>query len=159
MQIKKLIQILLGGFILLYTLNACDELPCDYTDGVNVYVGFYQYDGITLADTLIDSLVVYLMNDPESSYTDSMDDDTQSISFPLSMINDTSTVILKIGSFSADTIIFYYNKSLNLLSHTCGFVNFFEITNINTTNNQLDSIWIRDELINYDDDENIKIYF
>lgn len=137
---------------------ACDELPCEDTDGVQVNLGFYKIDGSLLSDTTIDTLTLQLYNEIDSPYTESFFN-TQTLSFPLSQLADTSTIIFMYKDSVYDTLIFRYEKSLILENHKCGFETFFEISNITTTSNRLDSVWVRKNLVEYGDEENVKLYF
>lgn len=145
--------------LLLASVFACAPTPCDDANGVQVNLGFYLYDGVQLTDTLIDSLVVYTMNDLETPYYDGTKTKISSIALPLSMISDTSAFVFQFDSLHIDTIEFYYTQYTRLVSHECGFVNFYNITNVTTTLNLIDSVWVRKNLVEYGDEENVKIYF
>ena len=137
---------------------SCEELPCEDSDGVQVNVGFYKLDGVTLTDSIIDTLTLQLYNEVDTPYTEDYFK-KQAISFPLSQLADTSTIIFMYKDSVYDTLIFRYDKTLILENHKCGFANFFDITSITTSNNRLDSVWIRKNLVEYGDEENVKIYF
>lgn len=150
----------------LLAIAACSELPCSYTNGVQLNAGFYYFNGNTLTDTLIPNLIMHYGLEDQSLYSDSTKSiytDTlrtvQSLQFPLSMLADSSIVIFEFDTISYDTLIFRYNKTLHLESHKCGFDNFFEITSIEATNNRIDSVWISNNIVDYGEKENIKIYF
>lgn len=138
---------------------ACDELPCADTDGVQVNLGLYKFDGTTLADTTIDTLTLKLYNNIDSPYTENYTKGVQTLSFPLSQLADSSIVIFMYKDSVYDTLIFRYDKSLILENHQCGFETFFEINNITSTSNRLDSLWVRKNWVEYGDEENVKIYF
>jgi hypothetical protein len=154
-------------------IYACDAPPCDDADGVQVNLGFYYFDGNTLQDTLIDSMNVFLYK--EESTTDTLNSsiekdflvaysyktqgNTQSLSLPLSMIVDSSTFIFEFDSCCFDTLTLWYSQYLHMESHECGFVNFYNIKSYKITTNRIDSIWIRKDLVEYGDEENIKIYY
>jgi len=155
--LKKYIFIISIAFGTIF--QSCEELPCENKNGVQLNAGFYSYNGVAISDTSFYNLTLILGNDDATYYIDSYQKETQAISFPLSMISDSSRVILVYNTQSADTIIFYYTKSLHLESHACGFDEFFEITEIKTTTHQLDSIWIRNDQVDYGKGEHIKIYY
>lgn len=143
----------------LHCLTACDELPCKYTNGVQLTAGFYSYNGVTLSDTSLQNLTLELRNDDDSSYQIKYNNAIQTISFPLSMLADSSLIVLNYSDLKSDTIIIRYTKSLHLESHQCGFDEFFEINNISSSNQKLDSIWISNEIVDYVQTEHLKIYF
>lgn len=155
--LKKNIPIIIAAIVLLFA--GCDELPCEYPDGVQMHAGFYSYDGTTLADTILETLILKLDNDNGTSYSDTFELGTQNIAFPLSMIADSSRIILAYTDSTADTIVFYYTQSLHLESHECGFANFYEISEIKNTTHELDSIRMPKDLVDYADEENIKIFY
>ncbi|MBN1925674.1 MAG: hypothetical protein JW798_07560 [Prolixibacteraceae bacterium] len=137
---------------------ACEQPKCEYS-GVYVNCGFYHFDGTTLQDTLFDSLSIFVSIDPDTAWLDKTGKQVGSVQLPLSMVNDTSMFIFSFDSLLYDTLVFFHTKELHLVSHACGFINFFEITDIESTKHNLDSIWIRKSLIEYGEEENIKIYF
>lgn len=139
-------------------LWSCDELPCPDSNGVNLNLGFYTFDGRILADTTIDTINVILLNHTEDMFNEKLTR-VQHFSFPLSMIADSSTIILIYKDSMSDTITFYYDKLLTLESHKCGFDNFFDINDIKASNNRLDSVWIRKDLVEYGEEENVKVYY
>lgn len=147
-------------------IYACDAPPCDDPDGVQVNMGFYYSDGNSLKDTLIDTLNVFLYKKNFSSeddhiimYSSNIQGATSTLALPLSMIVDSSTFIFDFGTESFDTLTLKYSQYIHLESHECGFVNFYNIESYKITNNQIDSIWIRKDLVEYGDEENIKIYY
>ena len=148
-----------GWIALLFVLfMSCEELPCEDSNGVQVNLGFYQFDGRSLADTTIDTLTLQLYNEIDTPYTDFYTQ-IQTLSFPLSQIADTSTVIFMYKDSVFDTLVFHYDKTLLLENHKCGFDYFFEINKITSTSNRMDSVWIRKNLVEYGDEENVKVYF
>jgi hypothetical protein len=157
MNRKNGIFILISLIVLF--IYSCDAPPCEDSDGVNVNIGFYKFDGKALKDTLIDSLNIFLKNDSLTHFWDGTKIKTDSVDLPLSMLTDSSTFIFRFDSSVYDTITFRYTQYLKLVSHECGFVNFFNITSCETTTNRIDSVWIRKDLVEYGNEENVKIYF
>jgi hypothetical protein len=145
--------------LIIIFIYSCDTPPCEDSDGVKVNLGFYYFDGKALKDTLINSLNIYLKNDSASHFYDGTKMKTGSVALPLSMITDSSTFIFRFDASVNDTITFRYTQYLKLVSHECGFVNFFKISGCETTTNRIDSVWIRKDLVEYGNEENIKIYF
>lgn len=159
MKPKSTFQLLFLGFLLMLLVISCNELPCAHYDGVKVNVGFYQSTGVAISDTSIKSFHLKLLTEIDTPYVENYLTATKKISFPLSMIEDSSTIILTFHDSVSDTLTFIYKRTLTLESHACGFDTFFEITEIKNTNNRLDSIWLRKDIIDYATEENIKIYF
>jgi len=147
-------------YALIVSLYSCETPPpCEDANGVQANVGFYYYSGTTLNKKSIDSLVVYTTNDLNTPYYDGTKYRIDTIDLPLSMLNDTSVFIFHFGTDGTDTVEFYYTQYTRLVSYECGFINFYNLTGIKTTNNLIDSVWIRKELVEYGDEENVKIYF
>lgn len=146
-------------FISIILTYSCIVDPCKYPEGVKANIGFYKFNGNILKDTLIDSLQVIIINGSNDLYYDGTKTKVKSVSLPLSMINDSSTFIFKFDNTIQDTLVLYYDQYLHMVSHECGFVNFYNILNSKVTNNNIDSLWIRKELVEYGNEENIKIYF
>jgi hypothetical protein len=147
-------------FVLLAYLFSCETAPpCDDANGVQANLGFFYYDGTELTDTLIDSLVVYTFDKEPVPFFDGTKTKNSTVALQLSMLNDTSIFIFEFGTDGTDTVKFIYTQYTNLVSHECGFVNFYELQEVKSTTNLIDSVWIRKELVEYGDDENVKIYF
>jgi hypothetical protein len=155
---RKTLIVFITSLIIIF-MYSCDAPPCEDSDGVQVNVGFYHFDGKSLQDKAIDSLRIYLRNDSSTLYFDGMNTPTNKVTLPLSMVADSSTFIFRFDSVATDTLTFRYTQYLKLVSHQCGFVNFFNITGYKTTTNRIDSVWVRKNLVEYGTEENIKIYF
>lgn len=138
---------------------SCDELPCEYPDGVNLVAGFFQYNETIIEAMPLDSFSVVLLNDSIPPYEDFYKSKQKTIRFPLSILSDTSVVVLKFNDGICDTLNFYYSRSLVLINHQCGFDTFFDIDTIIHTRNKIESVWLSKSLVDYKNDENIKIYF
>lgn len=156
---KKIKQLFTPLLILsIIGISSCDELPCQEEGEVLVNAGMYQYDGTTLADTLMDS-ISYYMEGPDSLFNLFFEDETQVLNFYLSDTHDTTTVVIAYSDEARDTIHFYYQRNLHLESHTCGFVHFFELVEVENTTHRMDSVRIVKQLIEYGEAENIKIFY
>lgn len=157
MKLKNNVIFLIS--LIIFSICSCEMPPCEDPDGVQVNIGFYHFDGKALNNILIDSLNIYLKNDSATHFLDGTKKKTGSVALPLSMVADSSTFIFKFGSLATDTLTVRYTQHLKLVSYQCGFVNYFNITSYKTTSNQIDSLWIRKDLVEYGKKENIKIYF
>jgi hypothetical protein len=152
-------QRIIFGVIIFVFLQACDALPCEETNGIQLNAGFYTYDGTAVSDTSLNLFNLHLVTSDTSNYTDSYLTNTQKISFPLNMLADSSMMIIEFSNKKSDTLVIYYTTSVFMESHECGFVNNFEIIEISTTTHQIDSIRITKNLVEYGEKENIKIFF
>ncbi|HPR33623.1 MAG TPA: DUF6452 family protein [Prolixibacteraceae bacterium] len=142
----------------LWLVSACDVPPCEQ-EGVFLNGTFYHFDGSTLQDTLFDSLRIYLGNEELLLLSDQSGSSVGSFRLPLSANDEQSRFVFLFGNELSDTLIVHHTASLHLLSHECGFVHFFELTDVETGAGVIDSVWIRKPRVDYGEDENIKIYF
>ena len=133
-------------------------LPCLEYDGVQLNSGFYKIENAIVQDTTIDSLIVYPLNS-ETAYYNGIARRPSGLSFPLQVDNDTTSYVLNLDSLVYDTITFIYTRELVLESHECGFETFFHLQELRYTCNRIDSVWIRKELVEYGEVENVKISF
>jgi hypothetical protein len=155
---RKSLAFFLTSLIIIF-LCSCEPPPCADSNGVKVNIGFYHFNGISLKDTLIDSLNITLKNDSATLFFNGIKTKAGSVALPLSMNADSSSFILQFDSVAYDTLTIRYSHYLKLVSHQCGFVDFFDITSYKNTTNRIDSLWIRKDLVEYGTEENIKIYF
>lgn len=156
---KPGITIVFVGIFVLSFFYACEELPCQYGEGVKLNAGFFTLDGTNLNETTIDTLTLVIMNTADNPYEEVFHKGVETLSFPLSIIDDSSTIILKYKDLMADTLIFRHTGTVVLINHECGFETFFNIDTILTTNHKIESVWVSNATVNYDQSENIKIYF
>ena len=71
------------------------------------------------------------------------------------ILPDTSAAIT-----TADTLTFYYDKSLHFLSTACGYTYFYNLHSVHTTNHSIDSVVITNYNVNSDaSKEHLKIYY
>ncbi len=146
-------------FVTLFFVTACDELPCPNESGIQVNMGFYLIENNIISDLFIDSLTIEYLNPNNENVSEFLGRQRQFIEIPLSITSDTSTFVLKFKDDIADTILIKSDRTVKLISHQCGFDTFFDINEIQTSSNKLDSVWLRRDVVDYADFENIKIYF
>ncbi len=147
----------LSIFIVLF--SSCEELPCEYSDGVLLNAGFFHLEGSNITKASIDSFSLILLNSAEGFYEEKFINEVDTLSFPLSIIDSTTTIVLKYKNNLADTLIFKHTNNLLLINHECGFETFFNIDTVITSDNLIESVWISNATVNYGSFENIKIYF
>ncbi|HKM93276.1 MAG TPA: DUF6452 family protein [Prolixibacteraceae bacterium] len=150
---RFIVLLLIAGFF------SCDELPCEYPDGVNLVAGFFKYNETNIVAMPLDSFSVIILNDSIPPYEDFYKNKQNTIQFPLSILSDTSVVVLKYNDGICDTLNFYYSRSLVLINHQCGFDTFFDIDTVIHTYYKIESVWLSKSLVDYSNAENIKIYF
>lgn len=161
LKMTRFIRALFYSVILvLITINtACEELPCPNNNGIQVNMGIYKIENNRINEYPIDSFRIEYLFVTDTTYTEYYKQNTQTISLPLSQLSDTSGFVIKYKNSLHDTIMFISERTVKLISHECGFDTFFELKNINTTSNFLDSAWIKRETIDYESRENVLLYF
>lgn len=148
--------IVVSAFLLF--LSSCTPPTCEVSGDVQLNAKFYHIDNNTVKDTLIGQFELWLGQNFDTIYYDGTLGKTQSLSFPLSPISDTTQVIIKFDNNVADTLSFFYTRNLTMVSHECGFVYYFDLKNTETTTHKIKSVWVSKALVEYGTVENIKIY-
>ena len=81
------------------------------------------------------------------------------LQLPVSYTNACDTVIFSYGSSIADTLFVAHENILYYQSMECGTVMYHRIDSVEYTHNLIDSVAIVNKFVNFDDNENIKVYF
>ncbi len=123
-------------------------------------IGFYSIHTSEVdadQDTTVTETTIFGLN-----RSDSLIYDSASISqayLPLSMMNDTTTFIIRLKTRS-DTLHFFTSKELNFISEECGFIFDFTIDSIRYSQNSfIDSAVILNPDVIYSENlENVKVY-
>lgn len=153
--VKKITNVLILPCLL--AVFACQTVPpCEYGD-VLMYGGFHTVNQFGVKDTLVDSVSVYLHSASDVLYY--QNESSKIVSLPLSMQQDSSVFIFVFDEKVADTLVIKHSSELKLVSHECGFISFYTLTDAYTTTHRIDSVRIRKDLVNYDVQENIRLHF
>lgn len=78
---------------------------------------------------------------------------------PMSHINECDTVLFRYGGEFADTLYISHKNIQFYQSMECGTVMYHNINGIEYTRNLIDSVAVVNKFVNFDDNENIKVYF
>ena len=153
-MIKNLIVILTFALV----VSSCSDDRCHLETDTLLKAEMSVNDSET-PKKFIDSLSVY---SPE--WADSIHYKTEgtsnSLLFMLSPNKDTTSLIFTSNLVdNNDTITFFYQRDLVLLSAECGFVVHFKIDSIANTWNYIDSLTLIKNQITTDVQGHIKIYF
>jgi hypothetical protein len=143
-------------FVSLGLMLACSKPPCEVNGDVQLNASFYRNVNNSVKDTLVDSVALVLGLQLDTVYFET--NKTKSLSFPLNINSDTTTVVVTFDQKVSDTITFVVKRDLKMISHECGFAYYFEIQKVESTTNRIKSIWVSKELVEYGTKENIKIY-
>jgi len=153
---KQFLFIILAGLFLFGLLN-CESPGC-MTGDINCHIAFYHNTGSQINDTIIDSTIVYPLLFPEEKLV-SIFQKEKGFSDILDNTRDTTSFVLFYDSLVYDTIHLVYDRELNMISHDCGFAHYFRLKEVIHTNNKMDSVWISKPLVDYSNEENIKLYY
>lgn len=161
-----------AAFILLLCLPAIcyisctqERDPCLQPKIMLLKIGAYQRVDTSIVDTALphpfiaaidfnDSIKV--VNDGSAA--------TNKFSVYLSPLADSARWLIwpdsSLSVNTADTITFYYDKSLTFLSNACGYTYFYNLHGMHTTNHSIDSAVISSYSVNDDaSKEHLKIYY
>ncbi|UYQ92242.1 DUF6452 family protein [Chitinophaga horti] len=84
----------------------------------------------------------------------------RAITVPLSGLADSSRFYLKATATGvADTITFRYKRVPHFISAGCGFVNYFNIDTIFSTQNEIDSVFINSKQVTTDNATTLTLFF
>lgn len=154
----KIIISFLFAFVLITSLASCDDDDtCSSSTDSVVYSEFYTIINGNEQDTMLDNVSIYgIGNEGYFIYYERYG--LGNMFLPLSAHTDSCSFVIDVN-FAPDTLTMYYSSELNFLSQECGFVNIYDISNIKTTHNNIDSISITNKKVTTEYGQNIKIYF
>lgn len=157
---KKRTFILLA--LLLPMLVCCDNGGDCKINNVSYYrAKFYTIDSGTgqedktqFAEPINVSLVV---NGKDSTVVNHLTDATD-LALPMSYTAPCDTVLIEFGDIATDTLFVHHTNIPYFISMDCGVGMYHEITGVNSTGQFIDSVAVIHSYINFDSNENIKIY-
>ncbi len=158
---------ILSALAIVLTLGACDSSDCPLTNTVSQKCVFYDGEGqeLTVTDTLTvtirDSVVLNRLTDGTS------------IQLPMSYSSDADTLVFHFkpagtDSATTDTIIVSKTNTPHFVSLDCTRSMFHTITDVSWSASRvpdstytfaIDSVIINNNEVNYDENENLQIYF
>jgi len=145
----------IGLILIILITTGCNlDRPCNETTLFPVKTGFYKNKDQTLSDTLLSNLTVYAMARSDSLLADQ--DTLTSISLPLSIFSDTSLFIFRLETVT-DTLSFFYDRQMMLISQECGFAMFFSLKEVLTTHHFIDSLALTDKSLDANKKEHLQI--
>ena len=154
MKSQTIILILL---FLLICISCSDEGICTDDITCRVNAGFYVRDSNGERDTVLNDLTLYGSLRPDSMIYNAAKG-VQRIEFPLKNSTDSySSFVFRVDTIT-DTINLYHKSKLVLVSFECGYTMTHDIFRTAHGNILIDTITIRDPLVDLWDEENLKIY-
>ena len=157
MRIGKIVYFTIA---LLVLLTSCDNgYNCSINNTAYNRIGFYSISGDSIRNgyLLPEELEVSLMvNGREAMVADQGNEDLR---LPMSYTSDCDTLLFRYDSDMSDTIYFRHKNIQFYQSMECGTVMYHRIDSVEYTHNLIDSVAIVNKFVNFDDNENIKVYF
>lgn len=162
-------KVLIGLWVVLLSLPSClNEEVCEDVATVPVRLGFYiePDPDDPLSDepipVSIDSITIYGVGNDSIIYNNTLN--ASQIELPLNSLTDSSGFVFRFPQPAdlpqrlQDTLWLYYQTEPFLISLECGFITFYELTDIQYTNTFIDTIEIDNISIINTLDEHIKIF-
>lgn len=143
--------------LLLGTVTSCEEGPgCQLSTEAPLRAGFYGIIDDTLEiDTVTGSFSVTGIGTTDTLISSRNEN---SILLTLNPFTDSSAFIFE-WELAVDTLIFRYERSMQLLSEECGFITKFEVNDVKSTYNLIDSVALIENTVNTENERHLKIYF
>jgi len=146
--------------------TACiNEEVCEDIATVPIRIGFFETEEETSSDEpapiTLDSLTVFGLGNDSLIYNNRFS--VSQIELPLDSQRDSCAFIFVFPqdpslSLQHDTIWFYYQRKPTLISMECGFSTFYELKEVASSQNKIDSLSLDNVNIRNTLDEHIKIF-
>lgn len=144
--------------LLVLLLNSCNNgSDCPIENVAYARYGFYNASGASVAYS--DTLSVYLMVNGHDSIILNHSTATSSLTLPVSYTRRVDTLIFLYSGIYIDSLYLYHTNIPYFVSMDCGTAMYHNIEKVTSTHIFIDSIHVTEPFINYDERENIKIYF
>lgn len=123
-------------------------------------IKFYDIDenGTEKEYSFPEALTVSMMVNGRDSIVVNHITNAKELTLPMSYTSDCDTVILKFLDRYNDTLYIYHSNTPIYQSMECGVIMHHTITGISHTTNFIDSLTINTANVNFDHNENIKLY-
>lgn len=153
--------ILIATAICFAAVAACDNgYDCELNNTSYDNIGFYTIEnGKEVAYTNPQPLTVSLMINGKDSIMINHITDADRVSLPISYTQDCDTVIFHYADEFSDSLYISHTNSLYYQSMECGTLMFHQISDLKHTNTWIENAVIANKDVNFNGNENIKIYF
>lgn len=143
-----------GCLLVLFLFITCceDFIDCESQDDIKLKMSFYkESENDFIPDTLRDVTVLTIASGPDTIFTGI---NIISVGLPLNPASDTTVFVFSSPSMQ-DTLYFFYERMVHLVSPKCGGVVYFELKNLISPYN--DTIINKD--VDIETDQNIQVFF
>ena len=160
---KSFYRLLSATLIACTTLigGACDNgYDCSLENTAYNRIGFYNINEAGSEETLTfpQTLTVSMMINGRDSIVINHISDASSIKLPMSYTHTCDTTIFSYENNIKDTIYVEHENIPYYVSMECGTVMYHKILSLHHTHNFIDSARIINDYVNFDYNENIKLY-
>jgi hypothetical protein len=164
---KRGIHLLLLVFVFITLLAACTQqrTPCYDPKIVTVAIGTYRMADTVAVDTSLPDPAFYCIDTPVGQGRGS----TNKFNALLSpFVDSTRWVLIPDQDDSVDgtpfelydTLTFYHLKKLTFISNSCGYVYYYNLLDVKTTHNSIDSLVLFNASVNNNaNTQHIKIFY
>lgn len=157
---KRVFTIIIA--LITITLSGCDNGgDCKIYNTAYYRTLFRSIDAITgeeIPYTFSEPLDIRLIvNGIDSLVINNMTSDTE-LALPMCYTQECDTLLLEFGTLITDTLFVEHTNIPYFISMDCGTGMYHNITKLRHTNNFIDSAAIIQPFINFDANENIKLY-
>jgi hypothetical protein len=108
---------------------------------------------------LTEALTVSLIVNGRDSIVVNHIENADMLQIPMSYTNTCDTVTYNYESGFSDTLFISHENIPYYISMECGTVMYHRINSVGHTRNMIDSIAIAQNFVNFDGNENLKVYF
>jgi hypothetical protein len=124
-------------------------------------IGFYTADGLGNSEqyALPEILTVKMMINGRDSIVVNHIQGAKEVSLPVSYAKECDTVIFSYEGRATDTLYVQHTNIPIYQSMECGVIMHHTLTGLRSTGSLIDSTTITDANVNFENNENIKVYF
>ncbi len=142
--------------VFIIIIPGCQEELCEDITVNPLRIGFYVTEDGEHAPYRVDSLSVKGLGHDSLLYDNRFD--VGRVEIPLNVSRDSCSFLFMFPD-KADTLKVFYERNLTLVSIECGFVAFFEILDLEITNNFIRSYSIEEQNVTNVNEEHIHFIF
>lgn len=152
-------SLVLAVTALLFAAGCDSGYDCSIENTAYNRIGFYNAeDGTDAKYEFPDILDVSMMINGRDSIVVNRITYASELQLPMSFTNECDTVIFSYGYNVTDTLFVKHDNIPYFVSMECGTAMYHRITEITHTTAFIDSVVIVNDYINYDYNENVKLY-
>ncbi|MBO4444133.1 MAG: hypothetical protein J5814_05130 [Bacteroidaceae bacterium] len=138
-------------------VHGCGGVDCTINNTVTATLNFYSRSGAAVAYT--DTLTVTVVGAKGDSVILNRKKNASGFTFPLGYTHDCDTFVLHYTRDVCDSLFLWHDNHPYFISLDCGTAMFHTLTRAECTHTLLQEAVIVNPEINYDGQENIKLYF